>query len=182
MRYLLGLLGIVGLIIVVTVLIVRGFGGDESKAGPSLTSYAETSTVMRYTVEAPINADQVHQSLRITVGRNQAKAEVLQGYHDVVIDTISYPNNQEAYGVFLRALDLMAFQSGNDDPNLQDERGFCADGNLSVFEITEGEHQIQRYWSTSCGDGNFGGDVPKIIGLFEAQIPDLGTFTEKLSL
>ncbi|HZM64282.1 MAG TPA: hypothetical protein VFB59_04075 [Candidatus Saccharimonadales bacterium] len=182
MRYLLGLLGVVGLIIVVVILVIRGFSGDDAKVGPSLTQYTDTATVMRFTTEAPINADKIHQAVRITVGRNESKAEILQGYNDTVANTATYPSNPEAYGVFLRALDLLGFSKGNDDPTMQDERGFCADGNLYTLEIMENGRQIQRYWKTSCDEGNFVGELGKIDELFQAQIPDLGNFMRDVNL
>lgn len=183
MRYLLGLLGIVGLVIVVVVLIIRGLGGDDAaKAGPSLTDYSQSNVVMRFTTEAPVNADAAHQSVRITVGGGESKAEILQGYRYDVVDTLSYASNEEAYGVFLRALDLLGFNRGSDDTSLQDSRGVCPEGNLFVLEITEGNRQIQRYWQTTCGEGNFAGDLPALEEIFKAQIPDLGNFTRDVEL
>ena len=183
MRYLLGLLGIVGLVIVVVVLIIRGFSGDDgATAGPSLTQYSQSNVVMRFTTEARVNADVAHQSLRITVGAHESKAEILQGYHYDVVDTLSYPSNEEAYGVFLRALDLLGFNRGSDDPNLQDERGFCPAGNTFLLEITEGDRQIQRYWKTSCDEGNFAGDLVSLEELFKEQIPDLSNFAHDVQL
>lgn len=183
MRYLLGLLGIIGLVIVVVILIMRGLSGDDSaKQGPQLTSYTDTSTVMRFASEGPINADTAHQAIRITVGRHESKAEILQGYQGTIANTLSYSSNAQAYGVFLRALDLLGFNLGSDDPATQDARGFCPDGNLHTLEIMEGDRQIQRYWQTSCGEGNFRGNLPKLIDLFEAQIPDLGNFARDVEL
>lgn len=183
MRYLLGLLGIVGLLIVVVILIVRGLSGDDSaKDTKPLTDYAQTNAVMRLTTEGPINADKVHQSVRVTVGRSEAKAEILQGYHDDISNTLSYPNNEQAYGVFLRALDLLNFNVGNSDPKLADARGFCPDGNLYTLEIYEAGREIQRYWRTSCGEGSFDGELGKINELFEAQIPEYSNFVQDVEL
>lgn len=183
MRYLLGLLGVVGLIIVVVILIVRGLTGDDgAKAAKPLTDYAATNAVMRLTIEGPVNADKVHQSVRITVGQTESRTEILQGYNYDVTNTLSYPNNKESYGVFLRALDLLGFNVGNDDPKLTDARGFCPDGNLYTLEIYEGGREIQRYWQTSCDEGSFKGKLGRISDLFEAQIPDYGTFTKDVQL
>lgn len=183
MRYLLGLLGVVGLVILVVVLIVRGLtGNDNDKTDKPLIEYTRTNAVMRLTIEGPVNADKVHQSVRVTIGRNEAKAEVLQGYQNIVANTITYPNNEEAYGVFLRALDLQNFNVGSKDPSLSDARGFCPDGNLYTFEIYDGGREVQRYWQTSCGEGSFNGESGIIADLFEAQIPDYGNFTKDVEL
>lgn len=183
MRYLFGLLGVVGLIIVVVILIVRGLSGDDgSKDIKPLTEYAQTNTIMQLTVEGPVNADKIHQSVRIKVGRNEAKAEILQGYYNDIANTVTYPSNPEAYGVFLRALDLLNFNAGSNDPNLTDSRGYCPDGNLYILEIFDGSREIQSYWRTTCDEGSFQGELGDIIDLFEAQIPDYGAFTKDVEL
>lgn len=183
MRYLLGLLGIIGLVIVVVVLIIRGFAGDDTaKDQKPLADYTQTSAVMRLTVEGPINAESQHQAVRVTVGRAEAKAEILQGYHQSVVNSVSHPNNEAAYGVFLRALDLLNFNAGSDDPKLADPRGYCPDGNLYTLQIYQDGREIQSYWRTSCKQGTFGGELAKITDLFEAQIPNYGNFIKDVEL
>ncbi|MGH7158256.1 MAG: hypothetical protein ACREGD_04290 [Candidatus Saccharimonadales bacterium] len=183
MRYLLGLLGVIGLVIVVVILIIRGLSGDgTAKDVKPLSEYAQTSTVVSLNIDGPVDADMVHQSVRITVGRYQAMAEILQGYPGKVTNTISYPNNSDAYGVFLRALDLLNFNTGVKDPNLADPRGYCPSGNLYTLRIQDGGDEIQNYWRTSCKQGTFKGELGKITDLFEAQIPDYSNFIKDVNL
>jgi hypothetical protein len=183
MRYLVGFLSIFALILLVLLLIIRGFsgdgGGDDRK---QLTTYARTGTVMRLTIDGPINADLQHQGVRITVGRSETQVEILQGYRQIPVASQTYTSNEEAYGTFLRALQLMNYDRGDKNPTLRDERGFCPDGNRYIFEIANGSNQIQRYWRTSCKEGNFKGDLPGIVDLFENQIPDYGKFIKGVEL
>lgn len=183
MRYLLGLLGVVGLVILVVVLIARGLSGDDvTKDTKPLTEYSHTTAVMQLTIDGPIDAESTHQAVRISVGRHQAKAEILNGYPGAVANTISYSNNSEAYGVFLRALDLMNFNVGVDDQTLADSRGYCPSGNLYTLEIYQEGQQVQSYWQTSCKQGTFRGELGKITDLFEQQIPDYGKFVQDVNL
>lgn len=183
MRYLLGLLGVVGLIIVVVVLIVRGLSGEDiAKDTKPLTDYSHTNAVMQLTIDGPIEAESTHQAVRISVGQYQAKAEILNGYPGTVTDTLAYPNNAEAYGVFLRALDLLNFNVGIDDKALADSRGYCPAGNLYTLEIYQEGRQVQRYWQTSCKQGTFRGELGKITDLFERQIPDYSKFVKDVEL
>lgn len=183
MRYLLSFFAVIGLVVVVFILIFRGLTGDEGvKNLKALTEYADTDTVMQFTMTGPIVSEQQRSAIRITIGNNENKIDILQGYDEVVSATKSYPSNSAAYGTFLRALDLLGYNRGSENPNLKDERGYCADGNLFYYDIKNGDNQIQRYWKTSCNEGNFSGKVQDIEDLFKAQIPDFDTFTQDVEL
>lgn len=184
MRYLLGFLAVIGLVVVVVVLIIRGLSGGDNTTenGVKLTDYTHTDTVMRMTIEGPINSEQVHQSVRVTVGRSESKVEALQGYENAVFDSRSFGSNSEAYGTFLRALDLLDYNRGSDNEALEDARGYCPEGNLYTFEIIDSNSSLQRYWLTSCGEGTFAGQAGKIQKLFKAQIPDYGKFIRNVNL
>jgi hypothetical protein len=174
MRYFLGFLVSIGLIILVFVLVLRGFGGKPEPTRNPLTDYANSNTIVRMTVDGPIVADQQHQAYRITVGQSETRIETLQGYEYDAIDTKIYDNNQEGYANFLRAIDLAGYTKGvaDADGQAQDERGVCANGNRFIFEIINGTSQIERYWSTSCGNnGTFKGNTQAIKQLFDRQIP-----------
>jgi hypothetical protein len=180
MRYFLGFLVAIGLIVMVFILLIHGFSGGDKPKTPqtSLLDYANTDTVMQYTVDGPLTSDEQHQGLRISVGQDQDSIEIYQGYQNNVIKSKTYPNNSSSYAQFLRALQLLNYTKGNKDPNKTDERGFCPDGNRYIFEIINNSSDIQRYWATSCGgQGNFGGDSAKVRALFRQQIPDYDDLT-----
>ena len=173
MKYFLGFLAAVGLIILVFILVLRGFGGDKNIAQPDpLSDYANTDALVRMTVDGPIVADQQHNAYRISVGRSETR---------------TYENNQQGFTNFLRALDVVGFNKGNDKATKEadDERGMCATGKRFVFEIINGTSQVQRYWSSTCGTlGTFKGNSAQVKSLFDRQvpIPDFPQMTSRLRL
>lgn len=177
MKYFFGFLASIGLIVFVFILIIRGFSGGGSKKNvpAPLTDYTNTSVQMQYTIDGVINADQEHQALRITVDQNEAKIEVLRGYTPAIADTKTYPSNSDAYGAFLRALDVAGYTKGNSDSSKKDERGYCPNGFRYSFDIIDGSSTKQHYWTTSCGGGTSKGNSNVIRSLFQQQIPDYGT-------
>jgi len=175
MKYFFGFLASIGLVILVFILVLRGFGGKSNtpQANP-LTDYANSDTLVRMTVDGPIVSDQQHQAYRITIGRSETRVETLQGYEYDAIDTRTYNNNQEGFTNFLRAIELAGFAKGIKDVSSQakDERGVCATGDRFVFEVIDGTSQKQRYWSTSCGNnGTFKGNTEQVKRLFDRQVP-----------
>ncbi|HEX9153330.1 MAG TPA: hypothetical protein VF809_00755 [Candidatus Saccharimonadales bacterium] len=185
MKYFLGFLATVGLMILVLILVLRGFSGDSSgKDIKPLSDYANTNAVMQMTVDGPIIAEQQHQAYRITVGNSETRIETLQGYDYEIIETKTYENNQQSYTNFLRALDIVGYSKGitKIDTQSDDERGVCATGNRMIFGIVNGTSKIQRYWSTTCGGGTFKGNREKVKQLFDRQIPsqDFSKMTGRL--
>jgi hypothetical protein len=174
MRYFIGLLASIGLIILVFVLVLRGFsGGPEVENKDPLSNYASSDAIVRLTVDGRIVSDLEHRAYQITVGRSEVRLETLKGYEYEIIQTKTYENNQESYHNFLRALDIAGFAKGVDDKNNRDERGVCAEGRRYVFEVLKGTSEEQRYWATSCGgEGTFKGNVAAVRALFDNQIPD----------
>ena len=184
MRYFLGFLAAIGLIVLVFILVLRGLGGHSRQPNVQtlLTDYAKTETVMRLTVDGSVNADESHRRVRITVGRDENTIETLAGYQDQVLDTKTYPNNEEAYYTFLRSLQLQGYTKGVSDPARADERGYCPTGKRYVFEIITGNATVQRYWKGSCGAGTFSGNSSTIRVLFQKQAPDFSKMTRGLGL
>ncbi|HEY5667611.1 MAG TPA: hypothetical protein VIR03_00435 [Candidatus Saccharimonadales bacterium] len=175
MRYFFGFVASIGLIVLVFILVLRGFGSKSNPQSQNpLTDYANSSTVMRMTVDGPIVGDQQHQAYRITVSRDQILIETLQGYNYSPIATQTYENTQQGYTNFLRAIDLAGYTKGNTKASGQanDERGVCASGDRFIFEILSGGSQIQRYWATTCnGTGTFKGNKATVKHLFDRQVP-----------
>ncbi|MGF7229164.1 MAG: hypothetical protein ACQR33_04225 [Candidatus Saccharibacteria bacterium] len=176
MKYFLGFLASIGLIVLTVILIVRGFSGHAPKNVPApLLDYANTSVEMQYTIDGPINADQAHKALRVTIGQDSTKIEELTGYSQTVADGKMYENNQDSYAAFLRALDIAGYTKGNTASDQKDERGYCPAGYRYSFDIVDGGDVKQHFWSTSCGQGTFKGKTTQVINLFQQQIPDYGT-------
>jgi hypothetical protein len=185
MRYFLGFLVAIGLVILVFILVLRGFsGGSKPKTKTiDLADYASTNVTMQYTLDGPVTADELHQGIRIIIGQSENRIEIYQGYQNNVIKSKTYASNSSSYTQFLRAIQLLGYNTGTKDPNKTDERGFCPDGDRYIFEILDGSSDIQRYWATSCGSqGNYRGNVSRVRALFRQQIPDYNDFTRELSL
>jgi hypothetical protein len=188
MKYFIGFLVSVGLIVLVVVLVIRGLsGGSDAKTTTQapLSDYASTSSVVQLTVAGPIVGDTQYQSYKITVGRDQTSIETRKGYESNVVDQRTYSNNQESYTSFLRALEVAGFNKGDSKSPNKDERGMCSAGDRFVMQIVNGSSDVQRFWSTNCGRlGNFKGDTDEVRRLFDNQIPspDFSKLTSSLRL
>jgi len=186
MRYITGILIAIGLVILTIILIVKAFsGGGSNPSVPTqidLNSYASTSAVMRMTIDGPVNADKTHNQIRVTVGRDETKLELLKGYEGKIVSTKTFANNQNSYTQFLHALNVAGFTKGNVDPNVRDERGYCPAGERFIFEAESGGQDVMRWWKTSCAEGNFRGKSDVIRSLFKAQVPDYNLLTVKSQL
>lgn len=189
MKYFLGFLAAVGLIILVCILVFRGLGNgnDGASQRDPLSDYANSDAIVRLTVDGPIVAEQQHNAYRITVGRSETRIETLKGYEYEIIETKTYENNQQSYTNFLRALDLAGFAKGDEKAakEARDERGVCAIGSRFVYEVISGTSQIQRFWSSTCGGtGTFRGNKEQVKTLFDRQIPssDFPRLTGRLRL
>lgn len=182
MRYFLGFLAVVALIVAVFILVLKGFSSDTPKDKINLVDYANSSTVMSIMVDGPINADQLHQSYRITIGRDANTIEVMQGYDYHVVKAQTYASNSEAYTNFLKALQNMGYTKGNPDPKKTDPRGACPTGNRITYRIENGSQDVQKFWTTTCGGGTFAGQAANVRALFIRQIPDFNKITAGLLL
>lgn len=178
MRYFFGFIAVIVLLVLVSILVFRGFTGHSGPTATqvNLINYATTDTVMQLTVDGPITANQTHQGIRIDVSQYYSTMSVYQGYENDVTSSQTFNNNPNSYAVFLRALDLMGFNKGNTNPALADSRGYCPDGERYIYEIQTNGVDSQKFWSSTCsGEGNFSGDSVDIVNLFSAQIPDYAT-------
>jgi hypothetical protein len=187
MKYFFGFLISIGLIVLVFILIMKGFsGGSKKQLQSPLDDYAGTSSQVRLTVSGPIVGDTQFQSYQITVGRDEVDITTRQGYESNTLAERTYTNNEESYTNFLRALDLAGFAKGDKTSPNKDERGACADGDRSVMEIITGSSTVQRFWTSDCRGqgGNFKGNAANVRSLFDTQVPplDFRTLTGPLHL
>ena len=188
MRYFLGFLIAIGLIVLIFILILKAFSGSSNSGSAPLPkpliNYANTTTTMQMTIDGQINADQDHQSLQITVGANVTQINIFQGYQGTAVNTKNYANNQAAYAVFLRALDLQNYTKGNPDPSKTDSRGYCPSGIRYTFKIISGDNKTtENYWSTTCGGlGTFQDNFNVVHELFTRQVPNYDQVVQGISL
>jgi len=176
LRYVIaGLIGF-GLIVLIFVLIFRGFTGGGKSATPAptpkaLTSYASTDAAAQLTIDGPIVADSAHRSVIITVTQFQTQLDVIQGYQGSVIASQTFANNQDSYRTFLKALDLQGFTKGTATSTNSDPTGTCPQGNRYTYALNQFGAPIVKFWANGCGGGNFSGNRPLVRWLFQQQIP-----------
>jgi hypothetical protein len=194
MRYFVGFLVTVGLIIVLVVLLLTGghsgngskqiqTTGEKPRTTSELAAYADTDAVTQLVIDGEINSDQQHTALRISVGREDVSFEQIQGYEGTVVNRQTYANNQNAYSNFLYALGRAGFTQGESNPKFANEKGFCPLGHRFILQLLDGDHQIQRYWATSCGGAaprTYNGNLALTINLFQLQVPNYSDLTSNL--
>lgn len=179
-RLILAILIGLGLLIVAIILVVRALssltGSDDPSMVPhaALVQQADNSSEMRFTEQGRINSDQEHRQVVITVSRSDVRIQVLQGFQGNVIHSAMFTNNEAAYAQFLRALDIAGFANGDDNPDLTDERGQCADGRRYILEASGEDGLDTRYWGTNCrsAKGTSRANIDDVLRLFRAQVPD----------
>ena len=183
MRYIIGLLITVGLIVLIIVLLLSG-PSTPAKPPLDLGSYANTGAVAELIIDGPITAEQTHDEAKIDISQGTAAFTLYQGYQQTVLKTQSYPNNESAYAVFLHALQHLNFTKGNNDPALHDERGYCPAGTRYIFSfIGDNGQDLERYWSTTCGGTHtYEGNTAGTVDLFQKQIPGYNTLVQNAIL
>lgn len=187
MRYFFGFLLAILLIVVTFVLVLRGFHSNHAEQSTTtpLTSYATTDTTVQFTDDGPVTADQTHEGLRINIGQYASTIQIYQGYQNDITSSKTFENNPVAYGTFLRAIELLDYTSGINNPGaaLADPRGTCPTGQIFTFQIISGDgSNIQNYWTSSCGGGTFKGNEQAIMNLFQQQIPNYPNIAGNVSL
>lgn len=174
MRYFIGFLVTVGLVIILIILLFNGGGKSRvPNTTKTLTDYATTDSNVSMTIAGPINAVSLHQELRVTVDSNNVTFEQIAGYDGQVVNTQVFANTDSAYDAFLHALQHAGFTRGDNAPALKDDVGFCSTGQRYIFELNDSGKQLQRYWASSCGNPKtYQGALNLTMTLFQAQVPD----------
>jgi len=184
-RYFFGVVLVIALLVLLIVLISHG-GNRQTVPSSSRTleSYATTNATVSMEIDGPVNANQNHNQLLVTVGSSSATIEALQGYNGTVIKSATYPSTEAAYSVFLNALDYAGFTKGVSTSDLSSEAGYCPTGDRYVFELQQNSRKLERYWTTNCSSTphSFEGDTALIYTLFQQQIPNYNSFVQNLNI
>ena len=184
MRYFIGFLVTIGLVIILIVLLFNGGKkSDVPNTTKQLIDYANTDAEVSMTIAGPINAVSQHQQLRVIVDRNNVTYQQIAGYDDEVTSTQIFANTESAYDAFLHALQHAGFTRGNNAKALKDDVGFCSTGQRYIFELTENDRSLQRYWATNCGGTKtYLGSLNLTLTLFQAQVPGYSNLTANTQL
>ncbi len=186
MKYFLGGLGIIGLIVIILVIVFSGGSSDDAPKevvpGVKVSSYSSSNAIVRSTVDGRIVGNEAHRAIRISVAKDKRSVEVIQGYDGSVLKSAQFANTQASYDVFLRALEGAGF-SKSKTATTSDEVGLCSQGNRYIYEIIEVAESKQRLWASSCDrQGTFAGQGQTVRTLFQDQIPDYSTFVSGVQL
>jgi hypothetical protein len=185
MRYFIGFIITIGLIVILIVMLFSG-GSDKAKVPTTskpLSSYVETGSEARLTIDGPLNAESEHRQIQISVDSNRVMFTEIGGYNGNVISQKSYSNNTNAYRNFLAAVGRAGFTKGSTDSQLSNELGYCPTGNRYIYELKQGDKSVERFWSTSCSKPKtYLGNQALTNHLFEAQVPDYDGLSSTVSL
>ncbi|HVX57204.1 MAG TPA: hypothetical protein VHA37_05720 [Candidatus Saccharimonadales bacterium] len=182
-RYIISFFVTLGLIALLIILLLSGGNKPKTPGGQTLPSYASTDAQVSVLIDGPINADSLHNQILITVDNTNVTYEHLTGYDGTSVDTRVYSNTEAAYDAFLHALYHAGFTEGNNDPKLRDESGYCPTEDRYIFELTQDNNTLERYWNTTCNHTKtYEGDTGLTLRLFKAQVPDYNALTQNIAL
>jgi hypothetical protein len=163
-------------IIVVLALLAFGVYRINKPATPrqttpplTLLDYIKRDSQVRFTIEGPVNANEAHNSIQVTVNKDNRVIEVLRTYATQVTTAQTFANNQTAYEDFMTALNNAGYIKRN-QKKPDSEIGACPTGQRYIYELIDGGNTVTRLWSSTCGDGNFSGNANTVRTLFQAQI------------
>lgn len=175
MKYILGALGVIFVVILAVVLIMRGGGDNRSTVEPRLvvSEQAREGISAVLTTQGEVVGEDQRRAIRIVVNQDERRLEILSGYGEAVERASTFANTHAAFETFLVALDQAGFDAKRETA-IDDERGACPLGRRYIYELKEHSQELVRLWNTSCGKrlGTFDGNSTTIRRLFEQQIPD----------
>ncbi|HSX15686.1 MAG TPA: hypothetical protein VLF40_02760 [Candidatus Saccharimonadales bacterium] len=161
----------IGLVILVIVLLIKGFSGGSSNTIKPINvgKYGYTNAIATLVADGPTNLNQLHFQVRISVSATEVEIDQINGYQGDVVKSQTYPNNASAYTAFLQSLQLQGFSKGI--KSSVDYRGFCPQGSRYLYTFTNEQEELVNSWSSSCGgQGTFRGNAPATRNLFRAQV------------
>jgi hypothetical protein len=150
----------------------------------TLSDYDNQNAMMSVTIQGKVVGEDQRRAIRVSVTPTERRLEVLNGYNESVEKSQTYPNTEEGYVTFLRALSRAGFVRGRTS-TITDFRGVCPLGSRYVYEVTTGNGDTaSRLWGTSCAasEGTMAGSGPLVRQLFQAQIPDYYQQTSNVRL
>ncbi|HET7529017.1 MAG TPA: hypothetical protein VFJ84_02195 [Candidatus Saccharimonadales bacterium] len=177
--------GIIIFIILLVVLLTHGGKKPQPNPIQPLPSYAGTNAQVSFTTDGMVNADQLHRSIRITVTNSEITLDVLKGYNPQIIRSKTFQNNQEAYTVFLKAINNSGFLAKTSNKKIpDDDAGQCPLGTRYILDLNNEGSDLSRTWASSCGSnvGTSKAALGAIQTLFQAQVPGYDTLTSDVDL
>lgn len=172
-------IGVVGAVVIASIVIFSiDWGGNSAIQDAikpvNIADYSTTDVKVRMSIRGPVNNNQEHQDMQITVGRDSNFGELFSGYQGTVVRAEQTANNPTSYKDFLSALHNAEFTKLKLSPRGLQYDGVCPTGKRYTFEFLDGgDDTPASSWATSCAkkEGTFDGDISTVKSLFNAQIP-----------
>ncbi len=174
---------VVGFVLLLAVVFGRGPGArntgknSTTKKVFSLNDYAQRDSEVTAVFDGPINGDDAHRSVRITVSRGSRTIDVMQGYEGKVIKSQTFVNNPDAYYDFIHALARTGFGK-TVKSSYENEIGICATGRRYTYEVLDNNDSVSRTWGASCVKGNSAAASDVVNNLFRMQITGYGDIVD----
>jgi len=176
--------GAVLAILFVIALFSLGKQGSQSTPNQPINLMDNTTddSIVTLIVEGPVEANELHTTLTISVSADSRSIEADQTYQNQPVGVQTYGNNQAAYNDFLQALQYANFTKVAKGKTIASELGMCPLGNRYIYELTTDGQASLRLWSDSCGDraATFDGQASLVSELFERQIPNYDQVADSL--
>lgn len=160
------------------------FGNPTKPLNPqvNLLDYTDRDTQVRFSIEGPVTANEIHNTIRIAVTKDNRILEGLNTYDATSVLSQTFPNNAGAFEDFMYALDNAGFIKRDPKATTADERGVCPSGQRYIYELIESGQTVTRLWSSTCGGGNFAGQSDVVRTLFQNQIPQYNKLTATIKM
>ncbi len=187
-RYLVAFVFSLALIILALVL----FFSNNQRTSPAqlqdqitrFSAFAKTDAVATLDIDGPIVSPSEHNEVKISVSSIEINLEVMEGYDNGVIVNQTFPNTQNSFEAFLRALYVNGFDSAPKKDSLTSPIGLCSQGDTYTFGLTRDSTVLVNSWITNCYNDIFtyNGNLQNTLILFQKQIPNYSQYVNNLNL
>lgn len=187
-RYLVGFIFSLALIILALVL----FFSNNPKTNPAqlqqqitrFSSYAKTDAEATLDINGPIVSPSNHNEVKISVSSSEINLQVIQGYDDSVTVNQTFPNSQNSFEAFLRALYINGFDATPKKNSLTSPLGLCSLGDTYTFGLNRNSNNIVNSWITNCYSdiSTYTGNFQNTLNLFQKQVPNYNQYTNNLNI
>jgi hypothetical protein len=177
-------IGIIVFIVILVALLGHGKKTPTAHQTP-LPEYAGTNATVSFTTDGIVNNDSLHRSIRVTVSNSSITLDVLQGYNPQVIQSNTFQNNQEAYSVFLKAINNAGFMLKSKSTKVSpDPAGQCPLGFRYILNLNQDDQDISNTWTSSCGakTGTSLASLSLVQTLFQYQVPNYQSLVSNINL
>lgn len=184
MKYVLSVVGIIIFGVIAVILFARSVTNTSQttqigKEQTHTTDYINDNSRVEYIRNGAVVSNEQRRTLKISVTEKERTIEVLKGYDELVEKRETFTNNQNAYYVFMNALDHAGF-TREKVTKVSNPVGYCSTGSTYFYILHDLGNQVSSLWNSSCDPlgGNLGNNGNTIRQLFTNQIPNYNKFIQ----